>query len=392
MIVDASPFDSMSAMHFASRTEFGYELSPFGDALQRAKQHSEFIDLTVSNPTRCRFDYSAIPLNTLASEASLHYDANALGMLSARIAVAGLYSGIDAERILLTASTSEAYGFLFKLLCEPGDAILVPSPSYPLFDLLARLHDVELIKYPLVYHDGWQIDPASLEAAVTERTRAIIAIHPNNPTGHYCSGMDRAVLDDVAQRYGLPLIVDEVFLDYSVEDSAPSFAKADAPVLTFVMGGLSKLLALPQMKLAWTVVCGSDQEVTNALQRLEIITDTFLSVATPVQAALPAWLSVRAQIQQQILERVTANLIALDNLIRGTVVSRLRVEGGWCVVLRVPAVMDDVALAISLLDQAHVAVHPGSFYGFPSKGWLVVSLLGNPAQFAEGLQRMLQLL
>lgn len=379
-------------MHFASRTEFGHESSPFGDALHRAKQHSEFIDLTVSNPTRCGFDYSAIPLNALASEASLRYDANALGMLSARTAVAGLYSGIDADQILLTASTSEAYGFLFKLLCESGDAVLVPSPSYPLFDLLASLHDVELIKYPLVYHDGWQIDPASLEAAVTDRTRAITAIHPNNPTGHYCSEADRAVLHAVAQRYGLPLIVDEVFLDYSVEDFAPTFAAADAPVLTFVMGGLSKLLALPQMKLAWTIACGPQQDVANALQRLEIIADTFLSVGTPVQAAVPTWLTMRGQIQNQILNRVTSNLNALDTFIDGTVASRLKVEGGWCVVLRVPAVMDDVALAISLLDQAHVAVHPGSFYGFPSKGWLVVSLLGNPAQFADGLQRMLQLL
>jgi aspartate/methionine/tyrosine aminotransferase len=379
-------------MHFASRTDFGEASSPFGDALQRAKQHSEFIDLTVSNPTKCGFDYSAIPLRELSEKASLHYDSNSLGMVSARTAVAGLYSGVGAEQILLTASTSEAYGYLFRLFCEPGDAVLVPSPSYPLFDLLARLHDVELIKYPLVYHDGWQIDPASLEAAVTERTRAIVAIHPNNPTGHYCSETDRAVLYDVAQRHDLPLVVDEVFLEYGVEQSKPSFATADAPVLTFVMGGLSKLLALPQMKLAWTVVCGPENGTANAMQRLEIVADTFLSVATPVQAALPAWLSVRGHMYKQILQRVSANLRALDTCIHGTVVSRLKVEGGWAAVLRVPAVIDDVALAIHLLEEARVAVHPGSFYGFPSKGWLVVSLLGNPELLMAGLQRMLPLL
>ncbi|MEZ2346139.1 pyridoxal phosphate-dependent aminotransferase [Terriglobus sp. RCC_193] len=382
----------MSSMHFASRTDFGNDSSPFGDALQRAKQHPEFIDLTISNPTRCGFDYSAIPLHALAEETSLRYDAAPFGMQAARTAIAGLYDGMDAEQIFFTASTSEAYGYLFKLLCEPGDAVLVPSPSYPLFDLLSRLHDVELIKYPLVYHDGWQIDPASLEAAVTERTRAIVAIHPNNPTGHYCSETDRTVLYDVAQRHGLPLIVDEVFLEYSVEKSGHSFAKIDAPVLTFVMGGLSKLLALPQMKLAWTVVCGPAEDVANALERLEVVTDTFLSVATPVQAALPAWLSVRERIQQQILQRIHANLVVLDTCIHGTVVNRLKVEGGWCAVLRVPAVTDDEALAIRLLEEVSVAVHPGSFYGFPSKGWLVVSLLGNPKQFVTGLQRMLPLL
>lgn len=382
----------MRAMYFAARTDFGNEPSPFGDALRRAKQHPEFIDLTVSNPTRCGFDYSAVQLEALATEASLHYDANSLGMQSARMAIAGLYDGISAEQILLTASTSEAYGYLFKLLCEPGDAVLVPSPSYPLFDLLARLHDVELIKYPLVYHDGWQIDPASLEAAVTGRTRAIVAIHPNNPTGHYCSETDRAVLYDIAQRHDLPLIVDEVFLDYGVEHAGRSFATPNAPVTTFVMGGLSKLLALPQMKLAWTVVCGPEKDTSNALHRLEVIADTFLSVATPVQTALPAWLSVRQQIQQQILQRVRANLAVLDSYIQGTAVSRLKVEGGWCAVLRVPAVGDDVDLGIRLLEETRVAVHPGSFYGFPEKGWLVVSLLGNPEPFVAGLQRMLRLL
>ncbi|WP_232296119.1 pyridoxal phosphate-dependent aminotransferase [Terriglobus sp. TAA 43] len=357
--------------------------------MHRAKQDAAFLDLTVSNPTRCGFDYSAIPLDVLAAKASLHYDASSLGTQSARVAVAGMFPSLDAEQILLTASTSEAYGFLFKLLCEPGDAVLVPSPSYPLFDLLARLHDVELIKYPLVYHDGWQIDPASLDAAVTERTRAIVAIHPNNPTGHYCSESDRAALYGLANRHRLPLIVDEVFLDYGVEGRGETFAQAEASALTFVLGGLSKLLAMPQMKLAWTAVCGPARQVHEAMHRLEIIADTFLSVGTPVQTAVPAWLSVRHKIQVQIQQRVSANLAALDLCIQGTVVSRLKLEGGWCAVLRIPAVADDVELAIRLLEETRVAVHPGSFYCFPSRGWLVVSLLGNPEQLTAGLQRML---
>ena len=383
-------------MMFADRSACGGGSSAFGLAREAARARGGLLDLTVANPTRCGLVYpvSAL-LGALADPAVLQYAADPLGMLSAREAVAGLYresygAAVTAERVLLTASTSEAYGFLLKLLCNPGDAILVPSPSYPLFDLLARLHDVELAPYPLVYHDGWQIDPASLAAAVTPRTRAIVAIHPNNPTGHFCGAADREVLFAVAGRHGLPLIVDEVFLDYPVEGAGfASFAAGLGPVVTFVMGGLSKLLALPQMKLAWTVVCGPEAARCEAMARLEVIADTFLSVATPPQVALPAWLELRRDVQVQMLERVRVNLGLLDAAIAGSTVSRLRVEGGWSAVLRVPANEADGDLAVRLLDEAAVAVHPGSLYGFGERGWVVVSLLPIADVFEEGMRRLI---
>lgn len=376
-------------MRFAARTDFVEDSSRYAEAQKAARLRPDFVDLTVSNPTRCGFDYSAIPLDELSTATSLRYNADPLGMRSAREAVAMCYPGVAAEQILLTASTSEAYSYLLRLLCSAGDEILVPAPSYPLFDLLARLHDAELVTYPLVYHDGWQIDPASLHAAITPRTRAIVAIHPNNPTGHFCSHADRAVLYDVAAEHGLALIVDEVFLEYGVEGSSRTFAQPESPVLTFTLSGLSKVLALPQMKLAWIIVTGPDAEVSEAVRRLEVIADTYLSTATPVQVALPAWLAQRQVIQTQILARVQQNLSGLDAVLQGSACSRLRVDGGWCVVLRVPARMNDADQAVALLREHAVAVHPGSLYGFADKGWMVVSLLPETEAFLGGIQRVI---
>ena len=383
-------------MKFAARTEFGDAESAYGTALRQARSAGGLIDLTVSNPTRCNLHSPADALLApLQDSRVLQYDADPLGMRSAREAISRLYrevydANVVPERLLLTASTSEAYSYLLRLFCEPGDAILVPSPSYPLLDLLATLHDVELIRYPLVYHDGWQLDPASLEAAVTPRTRAIVAIHPNNPTGHFCSPSDRATLYQVAQAHDLLLIVDEVFLEYTVESKGePGFLSGDAPVLTFVLGGLSKLLAMPQMKLAWTALCGPAGQAGAAMQRLEVIADTFLSVATPPQVALPQWLEQREPIQREVKARVQTNLAVLDRVIRGSAVSRLRVDAGWAVVLRVPAFESDTDLAVRLLRDDAVAVHPGSFYGFPHRGWLVLSLLPEPRHFESGLERLL---
>ena len=399
-------------MHFARRTDFDAEGSAFGEALRLARRDADFLDLTVSNPTHCGIDYPVSRLlPPLADEHSMQYEAHALGMQNARRTLSDLYrdvygADVPIDRLLLTASTSEAYSYLLRLFCEPGDAILVPSPSYPLFDLLGRLHDVELIHYPLVYHDGWQLDPASLAAAVTPQTRAIVAIHPNNPTGHYCSTADREVLREVARKHDLPLIVDEVFLDYALEALAadkagcPTFAKprwgssdaeldTNAQVLTFVLGGLSKMLALPQMKLAWMAVCGDPLRADEAMQRLQVIADTFLSVATPPQLALPYWLQERTMIQGAVLGRIHANLHAIDRALEGTMLTRLRVEGGWAAVLRVPALERDVDLAIRLLRGHGVAVHPGSFYGFPERGWLVISLLPETQLVEAGIRRLL---
>jgi alanine-synthesizing transaminase len=381
-------------MRFASRSDFGDTASAYGEALARARSCDGFVDLTVSNPTRCGFAYPPALATALGEASVLRYDADALGMISARQAIAQLYAEsysthVTPDRILLTASTSETYGYLLRLFCEPGDAILVPSPSYPLFDLLARLHDVELIPYPLVYHDGWQIDPASLVAAVTPRTRAIVAIHPNNPTGHYCSAADREALFTVAREHDLPLVIDEVFLDYKVESvQQPSFAALRPDVLTFVLGGLSKLLALPQMKLAWTLTCGPPGEAAVAMERLEVIADTFLSVSTPPQVALPQWLDRREAMQSQIQSRVAENLRTLDLAIHETSISRLKVEGGWAVVLRVPANNDDRTTAIRLLEEEKIGVHPGSLYGFPDRGWLVLSLLTPRDTFRDGIRRL----
>jgi len=382
-------------MYFAARTDFGGEDTARAEALRTARLHPDFIDLTITNPTRAGLPQPLELLAPLSDPSVLQYEADPMGMHSAREAISNLYrntynASVRPDQILLTASTSEAYSYLLRLFCEPGDQILVPSPSYPLFDLLARLHDVELITYPLVYHDGWQIDPASLQAAITSRTRAIVAIHPNNPTGHYCSANDRETLFDTAKQHNLPLIVDEVFLDYTVEGPAqPSFAALNPSVLTFVLGGLSKLLALPQMKLAGTVVCGPAAQQTEAMERLEVIADTFLSIATPPQIALPAWLTLQNTIQQPIRERIQTNLRTLDQALQDSPVSRLKLEGGWAAILRIPAHESDHEAALRLLAEHHLSVHPGSFYNLPKQGWLVLSLLGPNAQFEQGVNRLI---
>ncbi len=389
-------------MRFAARAEFDREGSAYGQALAEARRRGGLLDLTLSNPTRAGFAFEDALLEPLRDTRALQYEPDALGMLSTREAVAGMYRSrygavVDPQHLLLTASTSEAYSYLFRLFCEPGDAVLVPSPSYPLFDLLARLHDVELIPYPLVYHDGWQIDPAVLMAAVTPRTRAIITIHPNNPTGHYCDENDREALLHCAELQGLPLIVDEVFLDYPAQPgSVRSFAsetwaarQSASRVLTFVLGGLSKLLCMPQMKVAWTAVCGDAEVVADVMHRLEIIADTFLSVGTPPQLALPVWLAQCDGIHAQVLQRVRENLLWLDSALGGTSVSRLQVEGGWTVVLRVPANDADVDFAVHLLQERGVALHPGSFYGFSPRGWLVASTLTPHDVFQRGVEQLL---
>jgi aspartate/methionine/tyrosine aminotransferase len=299
--------------------------------------------------------------------------------------------------VVLTTSTSEAYSYLFRLLCDAGDELLTAQPSYPLFDLLARLEDVVLRPYPLFYDHGWSIDTATLAQSITPRTRAILLVHPNNPTGHYTSANERLALYELCARHGLALIVDEVFLDYSLDaepsPSASSFAAADSPVLTFVLSGLSKIVALPQMKASWILCRGPEPLRQVALSRLEIIADTFLSMNAPVQHALPKWLAGRQGIQRQILERVRANFAAAqvacdpcDHL------GWLDWEAGWNLVLRVPSRETDVSLAARLVTEAGVIVHPGSFYGMQPSGRLVVSLLPEPYVFTEGINRLAALI
>jgi aspartate/methionine/tyrosine aminotransferase len=341
----------------------------------------------------------------------------------AREAVAAYYreehavAGADPERLILTTSTSEGYSFAFRLLCDPGDELLVPKPSYPLFEFLADLEDVKLLPYPLIYDHGWQMDLPSLETAVTPRTRGVVVVHPNNPTGSYVQAHELRLLNAFCRDHGLALIADEVFLDYRLDDvgtaalgrpversstTSPtaksglghprSFA-ANRDALTFTLSGLSKISALPQMKVAWIATSGPPAEAAAAIARLEVIADTYLSMNAPIQWAVPALLEQRKSIQQQIRGRALANLAVLDHqLSRQKACQRLIVEGGWYTVLRVPVTRSDEELAIELLRNASVLVHPGHFYDFPTDGYLVLSLITPEAEFGEGVSRMLDLL
>ena len=317
----------MAEQRFSRRTGWDTVETEWAGLLRKRRAAGlPVLDLTASNPTRCRFEYdSEAILGALQSQAVLDYDPNPKGLLRAREAVAGYYAGhgrntqgaaaVDPEHIFLTTSTSEAYSYLFRLLCDPGDEVLIAQPSYPLFDFLADLDDVRLVSYPLFYDYGWHLDPAALRERITPRTRAIALVHPNNPTGHYTKAAERAVLEVICAEFGLALIVDEVFLDLSAwaEDvTEPSFAEQDGgeahPVLTFVLSGLSKIAGLPQMKAAWVACFGPQAELGQALGRLEVIADTFLSINAPVQWAMPMWLAGRGMIQEQIRERTRRNL------------------------------------------------------------------------------------
>ncbi|HXP47796.1 MAG TPA: pyridoxal phosphate-dependent aminotransferase [Terriglobales bacterium] len=380
---------------FASRT--GWALAPnrFSAALERHRASGrEALDLTESNPTRCGFAYDRSLLSALADQRGLAYDPDPKGLRAAREAVCGYYrqrgAEADPEHVILTASTSEGYSFIFRLLCEPGDEVLVPAPSYPLFEFLASIQDVKLVSYPLLYDHGWQIDLHSLAAAVTSRTRAILVVHPNNPTGSFVKPAEMDLFDALCRERELALVADEVFLDYAHDGAArPSFA-SPRQALTFTLSGISKICALPQMKLAWIVAGGAPELAREALARLEVIADTCLSVSTPVQLALPEFLAQRDEIQRQVKERVAANLAELDRqLAAQKSVRRLEVEGGWYAVLRVPVTRSDEELAIALLDEQSVVVHPGHFYDFPGEGYLVVSLITPAEIFAPGIGRVL---
>jgi alanine-synthesizing transaminase len=380
-------------MRFSRRTDWNTEESELARAHRlRVQAGLPTADLTASNPTRCGFAYTPELLGALADPKALDYDPQPKGSLAARRAVCGYYSdhGVSVEpgQIVLTTSTSEAYSFLFRLLCDPGSEILVPQPSYPLFDFLADLDDVRLKRAPLVYDHGWQIDPEGFRRAITPQTRAIVLVHPNNPTGHFTKPWEAAELAKLCREFGLSLIVDEVFLDYGFAGAGQSFASGLREVAVFVVSGLSKIAGLPQMKAAWIVATGPD--TAQALNRLEIVADTFLSMNAPVECALPAWLAGRAAIQEQILERTAANLRELDRQLDAQqAIGRLKVEGGWYAILRIPAVQPDEQTVMQLLDHG-VWVHPGYFFGMAESGWLVVSLLTPLAEFASGLTLLIE--
>ncbi len=402
---------------FSDRTNWKLAQNRFTTAVDEVRASgTKILDLTVSNPTRAglHFDEQAI-LGALASPLALDYDPQSKGLRGAREAVAGYYRAehgiidLDAEQIVLTTSTSEGYSFVFRLLCNAGDELLVPKPSYPLFEFLADLQDVRLVPYPLIYDHGWQMDFPSLQKAATEGTRGVVVVHPNNPTGSYVHAEEAGMLNSFCRERGLAVIVDEVFLDYGLKTSGAktsaqeetnhgaalsrigqgdglqgSFA-GNQEVLTFTLSGLSKVAALPQMKVAWVVTSGPRELQAAALGRLEVIADTYLSMNAPIQWAVPTLLEQRKSVRSQLLQRVTENLREMDRQLAGqTNCERLCVEGGWYAVLRVPVTRSDEELAIELAREKAVLVHPGHFYDFPKDGYLVLSLITPRADFASG--------
>ena len=429
---------------FASRTNWRFDPNPLAQALERhSRSGRALLDLTVSNPTTCGFAYPQQEiLAALADPRALVYAPESKGLPEARQAVAEYYSGrpgfhgagatVDVERILLVSGTSEAYSHLFRLLCEPGDEILVPAPSYPLFEFLADLNDVRLAPYPLLYDHGWQMDFDALRGALSPRSRAVLVVHPNNPTGSFVKPEQAAELAAICAARQMAIVADEVFLDYAAASASPesvwqpenlcgsrlqprhktsninpaSAAEArnlklphrlspatfahGGSALTFALSGLSKICALPQMKLAWIVVSGPEALARAAVERLEVIADTYLSPGVPVQLAAGKLLALRGAMQAQLQQRIAANLAYMDGALggAGSPITRLDREGGWYAVLRVPSSGSDESLAVQLLDRCSVLLHPGHFFNFAQDGFLVASLITRESDFQEGLRRL----
>jgi alanine-synthesizing transaminase len=384
---------------FAKRTNWNLETNRLSAALAAHRAAGKpLIDLTISNPTECGFQYDQeVILSALGNPAAMKYEPNPRGLPVARSAVAEYYAergaAVSNDDIFLTTSTSEAYSYALRTLCDPEDQILIPEPSYPLFEFLADIQDVRLVRYPLVYDHGWQIDFHSLEHAITPRTRGVIVVHPNNPTGHFLKIEEMRKLNEICATRELAIIADEVFLDFAFGNTRHATFAANSGALTFTMSGLSKICGLPQMKAAWLVVSGPEPSRRQALERIEVIADTYLSISAPIQWAMPTLLGQRTAFQKQLLARASGNLAELDKqLAKQRSCSRLDVEGGWNAVIRVPAISTDEELALELLGTQGVYVHPGHFYDFPSEGFVVVSLNPSVNDFAKGIRELLCLL
>jgi len=355
----------------------------------------EILDLTESNPTHAGFCYPAkeilFPLNSVKN---LDYRPEPLGDVKARQAICAMYARekifVNPDQVILASSSSEAYSFLFRLLLNPKETVLFPRPSYPLFDFLAQLNDVSMESYPLVYHDLWELNEEKFKAAIHKNIKAVVVVNPNNPTGSFIKEDELTRLNQLCREHKIALISDEVFWDYRFEDEkvkAKSLA-GNKDVLTFTLGGLSKSLGLPQMKLSWVVVSGPSDDVKKALQRLEIIVDTYLSVNTPSQNALPAWLSLKGKIQKEIIGRLQKNLKILHELCAGTVLKPLNVEGGWYAILQLPEGICEESWVLELLAKHHVFVHPGYFFDLDAGAHVIVSLLSPEDVFKEGIKRI----
>jgi hypothetical protein len=354
-----------------------------------------FLDLTETNPTRVGVTYPPDLLRSLADPEAAAYQPESLGLPQARAAIAAEYAAdgviVDANRIILTASTSEAYALLFKLLADPGDQVLVPQPSYPLFESLTSLEAVVSTPYHLDYHGVWSIDRDSLMRAANSRTRAVLVVSPNNPTGSMLRSVDRDWLASLCREREWALIADEVFAGYPLRPARDAVSCiAETRALTFVLGGLSKSAGLPQLKLGWIAASGPDALVRQAIERLDVMCDTYLSVSTPVQIAAPALLAAGRSIRDSIRARIATNLASLDRLLAGaSSMTLLPPEGGWSVALRVPAVEPEEALVLRLLRDHHVLVHPGFFFDFASEAYIVVSLLPESSVFDSAMGRVI---
>jgi alanine-synthesizing transaminase len=385
---------------FSQRTNWTLSPNRFTQAIEGIRASgAKLLDLSVSNPTECGFHYDTPAiLSAFQNLNALIYDPHPKGLLSAREEVVRYYlqdhrARLDPESIILTTSTSEAYSYVFRLLCNPQDEILVPKPSYPLFEFLADLQDVALIPYSLEYAHGWLVDFHSVARALSPRTRAILLVHPNNPTGSYLCDEEVRRLYEICRERELSLIVDEVFLDYSFEGSSPMTFAANHDALTFTLSGLSKIAALPQMKVAWVATTGPTSLVDAALDRLEVIADTYLSLNAPTQWAFPTLFEQRRFLQPQLLKRIRENHENLKTMLAAQCVCELLdAAGGWYAVLRVPARRTDEDLVIALLQKRHVVVHPGHFYDFPKDGFLVVSLIAPAKVFHAGISILLEFL
>ncbi len=388
---------SLSQM-FSERTNWKITPNKYSQALEAVRASGEsLIDLTDSNPTECGLAYdSAAILEAFQNPNALRYEPDAKGLLSARTEVARYYQedhgeAVDPQSLILTTSTSEAYSYVFRLLCNAQDEVLVPKPSYPLFDFLADLQDVTLIPYQLQYAHGWFVDFPSVLQAVTPRTRAILLVHPNNPTGSYIKNEEMRRLNELCHERKLALIVDEVFLDYALGVTRRKSFVANRDALTFTLSGLSKIAALPQMKLAWLATNGPEPLVREALGRLEVIADTYLSLGSPAQWAFAGLLEQRRSLQPQLMRRIAENWLALKDVVGDSACCKLlENEGGWYAVLQVAGAQSDEELAIELMQKAHVLVHPGHFYDFPSDRYMVLSLIAPQDNFRVGIARLLQ--
>jgi aspartate/methionine/tyrosine aminotransferase len=387
---------------FSTRTNWNLATNEIHELVRRMRADKRpILDLTETNPTRVGFVSPLALTEFLAREDAALYAPDALGLASARESVARdlQMQGVaaDSNEMFLSASTSEAYAWIFKLLCDAGDEILVPAPSYPLFAYLAGIENVGVHSYPLAREDGFRIDPDRLRASLTPRVRAIVIVHPNNPTGTLVYEEDAKAVERIAAEHGAAIVSDEVFRGFTFGTVSPTrratFA-GDRPALTFVMGGLSKSCAAPGLKLAFTTVHGPKQVVREALHRLEVIADTFLSVATPIQLALPRVLEHRPRIQEEILTRLRANLRALDGAVAdgGAAIGirRLQADGGWSAILEVPRTEDEATWVRRLLVEDGVLVHPGYFFDMHAEGYLVVSLLPEEAPFRDGVARLVR--